>query len=367
VAALAQRVAATVPTRDPLTAAWLVDTLLQVGEKQQVPVLAERSVATIAVHQPDLLAMLMDTLREAGAQEQVAVLASRVASMAKIDYASAGEISMILESMRRANTQKQFTDLATRAASTISVNQVGFSRPEVSATGGVGRLLETLRWADAREQVATFATRVAATILADNPSDVAWLLDTFTRVGAYEQIAVLATRGAATASLDNPYAVAWLLDALQEVGAQEQIAVLGTRVATDTNITFDDQSDALKLINELRRAGTQEELDAFSAHANQYATMDFPYSVFKLDSVLVKARIQNNSTIVNSESLLNFVKEIDDRWKSGGMRQSFSIDASGIRRTPLSQDWANAVSTESRFGRDPNGDSAPAWSWDDLD
>ena len=62
--------------------AFLLDSLLQAGARDQVAALADRAAAHAALNNPDNVALLLDTLREAGAHDQAAALANRAAAHA---------------------------------------------------------------------------------------------------------------------------------------------------------------------------------------------------------------------------------------------------------------------------------------------
>jgi hypothetical protein len=121
-------------------------------------------------------------------------------------------------------------------------------------------------------------------------------------VGAGEQAAALAARAAAGAALDNPAAVAALLRALREVGAQEQAAALAARAA---DVSLDDPYGVVPLLRALRKEGANHQ----------------------------------HETLVN-------------RLPAEGLFDLFC-------REPRHENLY-------RFGREPDGNPAPAWSWTDL-
>ena len=168
----------------------------------------------------------------------------------------------------------------------------------------VGSLLHTLREVGADEQFAAMLARnPAAQVDLGDLVAVGLLLETLREVGADEQVAVLAERVATQVDLGESLYVAWLLEMLRRVGADEQVAVLAERVATQVDLVSPDV--AAWMLDSLRRVGAEEQLAAL---------------VERLPA-------------------------------AGRFDVSLELDAQRERF---------------KFGREPDGNAAEPWSWDDL-
>ncbi|MET8481820.1 hypothetical protein ABZV68_32290, partial [Streptomyces clavifer] len=125
-------------------------------------------------------------------------------------------------------------------------------------------------------------------------------------IGAVEQFGALLARDPAThVTLDDPAAVASLLDKLREIGAVEQFGALLARDPA-THVTLDDPAAVADLLDSLREIGAEEQL-----------------------GVLV------------------------GRLPAAGCFDRFRKFCEGPGRF--------------RFGREPDGNAAAPWTWEDLE
>ncbi|MFI9255828.1 hypothetical protein [Streptomyces sp. NPDC053069] len=123
--------------------------------------------------------------------------------------------------------------------------------------------------------------------------------------GADEQTAALLDRAAARMSLDDPHTVAWLLGRLRRAGADKETAALLDRNPA-ARVSLDSPHAVIWLLDRLREAGADEQAAGL------------------LDRLPAAGCF--------------------DQWiRSGGDPMRF------------------------RFGREPDGSTAPPWAWDDLE
>jgi hypothetical protein len=369
---LADRAAAHAPLDNPVAVARLLDTLRTLGAEEQVTALLHRDPAVHAsLDNPYAVAGLLDSLRKVGTEEQVTALLHRDPAVhASLDNPAA--VARLLDTLRRVGAEGQVTDLADRAAAHASLdNPVTAARlldklramdaeeqvtallhrdPAVHASldnpAAVARLLDSLRAAGAEGQVTALANRAAAHVFLDapvahyDPVPVGTLLDTLRRVGAEEQVTVLADRAAAHAPLDNPYAVARLLDKLRAVGAEKQLAALLHRNPA-VHAPLDDLFAAATLLDSLEESGAEGQVTVLADRAAAHAPLDNPFAV---------AGLLDKLRAVGAEKQ---VTALADRLPAAGMFMIFCEQEGHQNRF--------------RFGREPDGNPAEPWTWEDLD
>ncbi|MEV5899408.1 hypothetical protein [Streptomyces sp. NPDC052127] len=304
----------------------LLETLREVGADEQITALTKRAAAHAALNAPYDVAMLLTALREFGADEQITALAKRAA----LD--DPGNIAtLLLVVVRLVGADEQITALAKRAA-----EHAALDNPFHVAT-----LLKELRLAGTDEQVTALLARDPAShATLDNPNAVANLLEELRLAGADEQITALAKRAAEHAALDNPFHVATLLKTLRKVGADEQITALAKRAAE--HAALDNPFHVATLLKELRLAGMDEQVTALLAgDPASHATLDNPNAVANLLEELRLAGADEQTALLVER--LPAAGHFDLFIKLGGNRRQF------------------------RLGREPNGSTAPLWTWNDMD
>jgi hypothetical protein len=371
----AQEQVATLLARDPAThtnldnrraVAWLLNALHRAGARDQVTALAKRAVVHTSPADLFTVARRLRTLHTVEAREQAVDLAERVAAYAS----SAGLQTMVglLGVLDRAGAQEQVAALLAGDPA----NHAKLDEPY-----GVAGLLEALRGAGMQEQVAALLARDPATHTnLDKPSGVARLLDTLCEIGAQEQVATLLARDPAThTNLDEPDAAAGLLYALRDAGAQEQVTALAEQVATRIDL---DRADTLAgSLRALHRAGVQEQVAVLLARdPASHTNLHEPDGVAQLLDTLREIGAQEQvatllardpATHTNldrrsaAQGLLHSLCEV------GAQEQTLAL----IERLPAAGEFdafleASDQPKRFRFGREPNGDAAQPWLWEDL-
>jgi hypothetical protein len=328
---LAARIAAHTPFAHWPRMASLLDGLRKVGAEDQAESLATRIATHISLDGPSEVAGLLVGLQEVGAHEQVKALLDR-APAAHTPLDSPFEVSSLLGSLRKVGAHEQVKVLLDRA-------------PAVHVTlgrwPGVSSLLVGLQEVGAHEQVKALLDRApAAHTPLDSPFEVSSLLDSLRKAGALEQAEDLARRAAADTPIDDPQTVSSLLDSLRKVGAHEQVKILLDRDPA-VHVTLGHGSKVSSLLDSLRKAGAQEQLKALAARAVDHA----PLGDWTGVTALMKS-LQKTGTEEQSEALamrLPAAGHFDQFLEYGENRKHF------------------------RFGREPDGSSAPSWTWDDVD
>jgi hypothetical protein len=316
---------------EPYGVAGLLEALRGAGMQEQVAALLARDPATHTnLDKPSGVARLLDTLCEIGAQEQVATLLARdPATHTNLDEPDAA--AGLLYALRDAGAQEQVTTLAERLVAHIGLDEPGI----------VARLLRTLRTVGAQEQVATLLARNPATHTnLDEPDAAAGLLYALRDAGAQEQVTALAEQVATRIDLDRADTLAGSLRALHRAGVQEQVAVLLARdPASHTNLHEPD--GVAQLLDTLREIGAQEQVATLLARD--------PATHTNLDRRSA------------AQGLLHSLCEV------GAQEQTLAL----IERLPAAGEFdafleASDQPKRFRFGREPNGDAAQPWLWEDL-
>ena len=157
--------------------------------------------------------------------------------------------------------------------------------------------------------------------------------------GAQDQVTALLVRDpAAHAALDNPWSVLHLLDALREAGAQDQVTVLLARVAG--HAALDDPAGVAALLRGLRVVGAQDQVTVLLARVAGHAALDHPAGVAVLLDALREAGAHKQAAL------------LADRLPGEGLFELF---------------WSQGNNQALyRFGREPDGNPARSWGWDDL-
>ena len=196
--------------------------------------------------------------------------------------------------------------------------------------------------APADQQVIALLEAAITYTALDEPSDIAFLLDVLLEAGADRQAAALLDRDpAAHAALDNAYGVARLLDSLREAGADRQAAALLDRDPA-THAALDNAYGVARLLDSLREAGADRQAAALlDRDPATHAALDYPHGVARLLDSLQEAGADRQVTI------------LIDRLPAGGLFGLFLEQGNH--------------QTRYRFGREPDGNPALPWNWEDLD
>jgi uncharacterized protein YidB (DUF937 family) len=400
IAELAERAAAGVALDSPDGVAILLGTLQEVGTADQFTQLAERAAAGAALDNPFNVGILLDGLQSLGAGEQVAELVARSPAAAAV-LDNPNGVVYLLECLRAVGASGQVAELAARAAANAALdNSLDLSRllvglqaagadeqvnkllarnPAVAVTladlFGVARLLDSLRQVGAVGQVTELAARAAADAALDDPYGVASLLAGLRAAGADEQAArLLARNPAATVALDIPDGVAILLNAMREAGAEEQVTnLLGRNPAAA--VALDDLSGVVRLMDRLREAAAAGQVTELTARAVAHTVLEDPLGVASLLDRLRAAGAEEQVTellarnpaatvaLDNQYSVERLLRRLRAADAAGQMAElTARLPAAGLFE--LHPDYG---SLPYRFGREPSGRPAPAWTWADLD
>ncbi|WP_405956920.1 hypothetical protein [Streptomyces phaeochromogenes] len=403
---LAERAVAHTSPDDLYTIARRLDTLRKVGAQEQVTALIEHAVAYASFDDLQLMVGLLELLDRTGAQEQVAALLARdPATHVSLDDPNG--VGGLLDVLREVGAQEQVAALLARDPAT----HVSLDDPN-----GVGGLLDVLREVGAQEQVAALLARDPAThVSLDDPNGVAWLLHALGKIGAQEQKAVLAERVVTHADLDDPDDVARLLRTLHRAGAQEQVALLLARdpathislnhhpfllvellevlheLATQEQVAGlaehvvtradrhdpDDPDDVSGKLDVPRRIAAQEQLAALLArNPAAHVSLDDPHGMGQLLDVLREIGAQEQVAALLARDLANHIS-LDSRGpvtllpralrKVEAQEQALAL----IERLPAAGMFDRFLEIcdlqeHFTFGREPNGDAAAPWLWEDL-
>ncbi|MGP4114437.1 hypothetical protein ACTWP5_26440 [Streptomyces sp. 4N509B] len=329
-AALAARAVREVPLDDPWVVGRLLSSVWGVELRDQVDALVARDPASlVSLDNAFSVGGLLEVLRRVGAVGQLAALATRAAGAVSLDDPSA--VGELLEGLRRVGAVGEAAALATRAAGAVSLDD----------PSAVGELLEGLRRVGAVGEAAALAARAASGVALDDPYAVGELLADLREGEAREQADVLLARDPARrVPLDEPFGLGRLLDRLVQVGAREQLDVLLTRDPA-SQVSLDDLAAASVLLDSLRAAGAVEQAAALAARMACHAPLDNPHPVGGLLSVLREAGPPELADVLVARLPA-----------AGRFFEFLGIDGHRERF---------------RFGREPDGSAAAAWTWEDLE
>ena len=329
-ALLARDPAAHADLDDSRAVARLLRELRESGVNDEVEALAARAAAHTNLDDMHTFARLLETLQEVGVAGQAEALLARDPA-AHADLEDPEAVASLLEGLRRVGAADQAEALLARDPG----DHANVDDPYAAAS-----LLRALRRAGATGQANVLAARTAAHTNLDDPGAVARLLRNLRR-GFLDQARALFTRDlAAHLNVDDPGAVASLLEPLQRVGAPDQAKALAARAAADTNL--DDPGAVASLLEALRTVGAADQAKALlardpAAHAN----LDAPGAVARLLRALQEA------------GAVGQAKALTERLPAEGLFDLFYAEANNQQAY--------------RFGREPDGNAAPTWGWDDLD
>ncbi|AJT69663.2 hypothetical protein T261_8066 [Streptomyces lydicus] len=363
VAVLAGRAAAHVSVDDPDEVAMVLDSLQAVrADAHASALLARDPAAHVALHDLRAVGLLVGSLRAAGADEQAAALASRAAAHVPLD--DAGWVSLLLHILRAVGAVEQAEALTARAAAHVALDD----------PRAVDLLLGSLRAAGADDHVATLLARdLAAQVDLDHPGKVASLLYTLRRAGADEDVAVLLARDlAAHVVLDAPGDVAKLVGSLRAAGAVEQADALAARAAAHV---ADNQGPVAVLLDTLRAAGADEHLAAqLVRDFATYAALDHPGRARVLNELREAGAVDPTSTLIARLAIHADLRNPTVVTKTlAWLREAGAVDeaAALVALLPAAGHFQEFIEMSDhregfRYGREPEGGAAPAWTWENL-
>ncbi|EST33780.1 hypothetical protein M878_12095 [Streptomyces roseochromogenus subsp. oscitans DS 12.976] len=409
IAALLARDPAThIALNDLDSVAWLLKGLREAEADEQVTALAERAAAYAALDDPGGVAELLWQLRQAGADEQIAALLARdPVAHVNIPLDNPFAVPSLLESLRQVGADKQVTALLTRSpaphvdvalddpvAVASLLNELNESEAEelisallardpathvaIDDAQQVATLLWELREAGADEQIAALLARDPAThVTMDDANAVGQLLSIFQLTAADEQVTRLLVRDPAThVALNGGLAV--LLQVLREVGAEEQVAKLLARdLATHADIEIGNPPTVPRLLEELHNAQADEQVATLAERAVIHLPLDNADGVAQLLEMLVKvgaddqiaallARDPATHVVLNGTNTVNWL--LNALQAVGAEEQISTL----IERLPAAGHIDRFVELSDhekryRFGREPDGQPAAPWTWEDLE
>lgn len=363
VAVLAGRAAAHVAVDDPDEVAVVLDSLQAVrADEHASALLARDPAAHVALHDLRAVGLLVGSLRAAGADEQAAALASRAAAQVPLD--DAGWVALLLHILRAVGAVEQAEALTARAAAHVALDD----------PRAVDLLLGSLRAAGADDHVATLLARdLAAQVDLDHPGKVASLLYTLRGAGADEHVAALLARDlAAHVVLDDPGDVAKLVGSLRAAGDVEQAAALAARAAAHV---ADKQGPVALLLDTLRAAGADEDLAALLVRDfATYAALDHPGRAGALNELREAGAVDHTSTLIARLATHAGLRNPTVVTKTlAWLREAGAVDeaAALIALLPAAGHFHEFIEMSDhrerfRYGREPEGGAAPAWTWENL-
>lgn len=364
---LVERACLHVRLDDSYAVAWLLGELRKAGALEQFTTLAHRVAAHIALDDCGLVIQALDGLSKTGAHESAAALAQRAATHLPLN--DPYDVSVLLDKLWSTGAYKQAVALAERSASHSASSGLHVN------PCGVPALLDKLREIGAHQQAVMLARRVAAHSDLDEPHVIAELLDKLQEMGAHEQAATLGQRAASRCPLEAPHAVAQLLGSLRRIDARVQIDVLLNRRPADL-VGLDDVYQIPGLLQELNEVGAREQSAALAQRIADQADFDIPADVvWLLDELpLAGAHEQAADLAKKVPDYVDFgdsvgIPEVLDRLRVLGADEQAIALAEQLPSAGRFDDFLRISdhSKRFRFGREPDGNAAAPWNWDDLD
>jgi hypothetical protein len=404
--------------RDPAThvalddldsVAWLLKGLREAEADDQVRALAERAAADAALDDPGGVATLLWELRKAGATDQVAALLARdPVSHVNIPLDNPFAVPWLLESLQQAGADEQVTALLARspaphvevalddptAVAKLLNELIGAEAEELISAllardpathvalddaGQVAELLWELREAGADEQIAALLARDPATRVAlDDPNAVAQLLSMLPGTAADEQVTRLLVRDPATHVALDVQGLALLLQVLREAGADEQVTRLLARdLATHVEIESDNPHTVPRLLEELHNALADEQVAKLAERAVIHVPLHNTDRVTRLLEALLEVGADEQVTALlardpASHVALSSTNKVD--WLLSVLQAAGAEDQirTLIERLPAAGRIDRFVELSDhekryRFGREPDGQPAASWTWEELE
>ena len=361
----AARIADRANLNDPRAVLRLLDEMWEAGAASQTAALLARDPAAhVNLDDPHGVARLLQGLPRVGAAEQANVLAARAAAHVNLD--DPGAVGRLLREMLAAGAADQTAALLARDPA---------AHASLDDPGAVAQLLRALRRVDAGQAAALLARDPAAHARLDNPRAVAALLRILRRVGGGHAAALLARDPAAHASLDDPGAVARLLQEMWAArGATQTAALLARDPAVHANLN--DPDAIAQLLQALRTVGAVNQAAALAARAAACASLDSPGAVARLLQEMWAARgAKQTAALLARDPAGN--ASLDSPGAVAALLQALRTVAAAEQVEALTARLpaeglfrlfcAEASSPEAyKFGREPDGEPAHTWGWDDL-
>lgn len=352
------------PLADTFDVAMTLETLRKTGTAEHVAVMAARAVAHTTLDNPIHVVRLMRALHEAGAAEQVTALAARAAADIALDKLDGAQ--RVLKTFHQIGQLDQVAVLARRIVHHTSVDDPAL----------VSEVLATLRRVEATEPIVLLAARAAATMPVTDVAAVLTLSETMRGVGATAQAEALRARVGSNTVVEQPRYAADLVGALVERSATRddrfgdrgsreprdwwrpaepgEFTVPSEKAATEAEeaeptrelteraarTALQDLQEVAELLEALHRAGAAEDLAALAARAAGQSPLDSSADVRKLLETLHRVGAAEQVAL------------LEERLPAAGLSSLF-----------LERDDHRELF---RFGREPDGTAAPAWTWDDL-
>ncbi|MFJ1460918.1 hypothetical protein [Nocardia sp. N2S4-5] len=304
----------------------LLEPLKKAGLTEQATTIVDRATTETSLDQASQVAAFLDSLRNLGLTEQATTIADRATTETSLDQAS--EVAAFLDSLRNLGLTEQATTIADRATTETSLDSLR----------GVWSLMEALVKLGLTEQAATISKRITLETIFGNAADLKAVLTACRHYGHFEAAIKFADLAATMTSLDEPFRAAALLDLLRNLGLTEQATLIAERATTQT--ALNNLHGAATLLDSLRKLNLTEQATtiaerAITKAANAYA---------------------GASELVDSLRILGLTEQA----------------AAFIQRLPAAAMFTQFRECSEnpgafRFGREPDGSPAGAWSWSDLD
>jgi hypothetical protein len=362
---LAERAARDAPLDNPRAVAALLDALAEMNGAELTAILLSRDPARhAALTAPENVAVLLGALRRAGASEQAAALAARVARDSPLTQpaTTARLLGILLES----GDQRHASALLSRDPA---------SQADVKDPRSLAELLRVMHKAGADGQVGTLARRASHATALDDPGGTADLVARLHRVGALEDASVVAGRASREASLTESQGIVALLDAVREAGTGDDGSLLLRRAVENCPRM---PSSVPWLVNWLWDNGSPEQALDLATRGSADVPAGHLLTVANMLLVLrrIQAREQAAALLARdpaSRVVLDTARQADANYLLSELRKAGAAEQASILtcRLPtgglfdlfLSQDQNRG---QYPFGREQDGNPAPAWDWDSL-
>ncbi len=210
----------------------------------------------------------------------------------------------------------------------------------VDDLSAIRSLAAVLSAAGAKEQAAILIDRAVAHARPDDPGSIIMLVSGLKIAEAREQEKrVLANDPASRVAIDDPKAVAKLLYHLRRADSQEQTAALLTRDPA-ANAVLDDLSAVGDLLRSLQKTGSVDQVSTLTSRIVTEAVLGDFWGARELLGTLRETEEEDQAEVIVS------------RLPSAGLFHLF-LEQQG---DPIM----------SRFGREPDGNPAKPWGWENL-
>lgn len=360
---LARDPAAHVTLDHPAHVASLLEELREAGSPHSVDTLLARGVLEDLPFVPYGMALLVAELRSTGAHQAVKTLTRDVPARMRLEdpRAVAGVLEMLRKAGEREGTRTLLArDPATRATlhdphavvelreqlresgapdAALALARRAAAHMPVQNTGNAIAFLRELRHDREDDAAHTLIQRIVAGTPLHDAHTVAWHVTLLRETGASEAAGALARRAAPRVEPHDPRAVAALLAELREAGAHDEAADLARRAAPCVHLR--NPGGVAALLREFRRAGTQEAVEVLLAR-----------------DLVAHVSLDNPSG----------VDELLEQLRKSGARDTVDTLLSVLADTGHFELFRNAsTATERlRYGREPGGEPADPWAWNDL-